>query len=77
MPHALEATRQVGSGVPKRMPFAAFMAAIAATTIALIFGLGAMLSRPECLVVVLGAAALAGGAVFTVSEMQRLGKRSR
>jgi hypothetical protein len=59
------------------MPFAAFMAAIAATTIALIFGLGAMLSRPECLVVVLGASALAGGAVFTVSEMQRLGKRSR
>ena len=46
-------------------------------TIALIFGLGAMLSWQECLVVVLGAAALAGGAVFTVWEMQRLGKRGR
>jgi hypothetical protein len=77
MPHALEATRQVGSGVPKRVPFAAFMAAIAAMTIALVFALGAMLSWQECLVVVLGAAALAGGAVFTVWEMQRLGKRGR
>ena len=77
MPHVLEATRQVREGVPMRVPFAAFMAAIAAATIALIFGLGAMLSWQACLVVVLGAAALAGGSVFTVSEMQRLGKRGQ
>jgi hypothetical protein len=51
------------------------MAIIAATT-AFIFGLVAMLSWQACLIVVLAAAALAGGALFTVLEIQRLGKES-
>lgn len=69
----LETTRQEGEGVVKRVPFAPFMAIAAATT-ALIFGLVAMLSWEECLMVVLGAAVLAGGVLFTALEMQRLGK---
>ena len=73
MPLALEARRRESEGVPKRVPFAPFMAIAAATT-AFIFGLVAMLSWQECLMVVLAAAALAGGALFTVLEMQRLGK---
>jgi len=75
MPLAQETTRRDSEGVPKRAPVAPFVAIIAATT-AFIFGLVAMLSWQECLIVVLAAAALAGGALFTVLEMQRLGKES-
>ncbi|HEX4595221.1 MAG TPA: hypothetical protein VH157_13145 [Bryobacteraceae bacterium] len=57
------------------MPFK-FMAIIAASTAALIFGLVAMLSWQGCLMVVLGAAALAGGVVFTVLEMRSLADRA-
>jgi hypothetical protein len=55
------------------MLYATFTA-IAAVTTAFIFGLIATLSWQACLVVALAAAALAGGTVFTVLEMQRLGK---
>ena len=77
MPNTLEATHQVGPRGLQGVPITALMAAIAATTIAFIFGLEAILSWQESLVVVLGAAALAGGAVFAVLEMQRLGRRDR
>ena len=73
MPLALETTRRESEGMPKRVPFAPFIAIAAATT-AFIFGLVAMLSWQECLMVVLAAAALAGGVLFTVLKMQRLGK---
>ena len=53
------------------MPYA--FIAIAAATTALIFGLIATLSWQACLMVFLAAAVLAGGAVFTVLEMQKLG----
>ena len=53
------------------MPYA--FIAIAAVTTALIFGLIAPLSWQACLMVSLAAAALAGGAVFTVLEMHKLG----
>jgi hypothetical protein len=56
------------------MSFAPFVAVIASTNAAFIFGLVAMLSWQECVAVVLVATALSGGTVFTVLEMQRLGK---
>jgi hypothetical protein len=77
MPNELRKTRQGGEGVPKRMPFAPFAAGIAAINAAFIFGLAAALSWQECAVVVLVATALAGGTVFTVLEMQRLGKEGQ
>jgi hypothetical protein len=77
MTHSLETTRLEGEVVPKWLPFAPFMAITAAANTALIFGLVAMLSWQECLTVVLAAAALAGGALFTVLEMQRLGKEGQ
>jgi len=75
MSQALETARRESEGVRKRVPFVPLMAIAAATT-AFIFGLVAMLSWQECLMVVLAAAALAGGALFTVMEMRRLGKES-
>jgi hypothetical protein len=72
----LERTRRDSVGAPKGAPFAPLMAIAAATT-AFIFGLVAMLSWQECLMVVLAATALAGGALFTVLEMQRLGKEGQ
>lgn len=79
MPNELRKTRhrQGGEGVPKQMPFAPFAAGIAAINAAFIFGLAAALSWQECAVVVLVATALAGGTVFTVLEMQRLGKEGQ
>ena len=61
--------------VPQRMPFA-FMAITAAITTAFIFGLVAMLSWQGCLMLMLVAAALTGGAVFTVQEMRTLGQEA-
>lgn len=58
--------------IPQRIPFA-FMAITAAITTALVFGLIAMLSWEGCLMLMLVAAALTGGAVFTFQEMQSLG----
>jgi len=75
MSQALETARRESEGVRKRVPFVPLMAIAAATT-AFIFGLVAMLSWQECLMVVLAAAALSGGALFTVMEMRRLGKES-
>jgi hypothetical protein len=57
------------------VPFVPFLAITAAANTAFIFGLAAMLTWQECLMVAVAAAAVAGGAVFTVLEMQRLGKR--
>jgi uncharacterized membrane protein YjjP (DUF1212 family) len=57
------------------MPFE-WIAVIAAAAAALVFGLLAMLSWQDCLMIVLAAAAIAGGAVFTVVEMRSLGKES-
>jgi hypothetical protein len=59
--------------VPQRIPLA-FMAITAAITTAFIFGLVAMLSWQGCLMLMLVAAALTGGAVFTFQEMQSLGR---
>ena len=58
--------------IPHRISFA-FMAITAAITTAFIFGLVAMLSWEGCLMLMLVAAALIGGAVFTFQEMQSLG----
>ena len=58
--------------VAQRIPFA-FMAITAAITTAFIFGLLARLSWEGCLMLMLVAAALTGGAVFTFQEMRRLG----
>ena len=54
------------------MPYA--FIAIAAATAASIFGLIAPLSWQACFIVALAAAAIAGGTVFTVLEMQRLAR---
>lgn len=77
MPHARETTGQGGEGVPKRRTFALFVSVIGASEVAFILGLVARLSWQGCGLVVLLATALAGGAVFTVVEMQRLGKEGR
>jgi hypothetical protein len=61
--------------VPQRMPLA-FMAITAAISTAFIFGLVAMLSWQSCLMLMLVAAALTGGAVFTIQEMRNLGHES-
>jgi hypothetical protein len=57
--------------VPQRIPFA-FMAITAAISTAFIFGLVAMLSWQGCLMLMLVAAALTGGGVFTIQEMRSL-----
>jgi hypothetical protein len=77
MTHELETTRHgFDRGTKRVLPFAPFLAAIAAKSFAFICGLVATLSWPQCLGVVLAAGSLAGGAVFTVLEMHRLGKES-
>jgi hypothetical protein len=76
MTYELETTRQGFDRGTKRVPFAPLLAVIAATSFAFIFGLVATLSWRQCLGVVLAAGSLAGGAVFTVLEMHRLGKES-
>ena len=58
------------------MPYAPLIAITAAASTAFIVGLLAMLSWQECLMVALAAAALTGGAIFTVMEMHRLGKQN-
>jgi hypothetical protein len=55
------------------MLYATFIVIAAVTTVC-IFGLIAMLSWEACLAGALSAAALTGGAVFTVQEMRRLSK---
>ena len=74
MAHGMETTRQGFERLPKWVPFAPLLAAVAATSVAFIFGLVAMLSWQESLMVVLAAGALTGGVAFTVLEMHRLGK---
>lgn len=59
----------------KRLPLAPFLAVIVAANTAFLFSLVAMLSWQKCVDVVLVVTALAGGAVFTVLELQRLGKK--
>jgi hypothetical protein len=54
-----------------------FLAIIAAANAALVFGLLANLSWQECLILMFAMAALGGGIVFTVLEMQSLGKESK
>ena len=76
MTHAIT-NRHRDDRVTKPVLFALFLAVIGATNVAFIFGLIATLSWPESLVVILAAGALAGGAVFTVLEMHRLGKEGR
>jgi hypothetical protein len=61
--------------VPQRIPFA-FMAITAAISTAFIFGLVATLSWQGCLMLMLVAAALTGGAVFTIQEMRGLGQEA-
>jgi hypothetical protein len=75
MTHGPDIAHHGGDKAAKGMPFAPWLAAVAATGIAFIFGLAATLSWQQCLLVVLGSGALAGGSVFTFLEMHRLGKR--
>jgi hypothetical protein len=56
------------------MQYTPFIAITSAASTAIIFGLVGTLSFPACVMVTLAAGALAGGTVFTVLEMQRLGK---
>ena len=58
-------------------PLALVTAIAAATNAAFILGLLTMLSWQESLMVIVTAGALAGGAVFTVLEMQRLGNEDQ
>ena len=77
MRYALEITNQREEGVPRRWTFAPFLAVVGATEVAFFFGLVTRLSWQACSLIVLVAAALAAGAVFTIVEMQRLGKAGR
>ena len=53
------------------------IAGIAAANTALILGLLAKLSWQECLMLIVAVAALGGGIVFTILEMQSLGKEGK
>ena len=53
------------------------IAIIAAANTGLVFGLLAKVSWQECLMLMFAAAAFGGGIVFTVLEMQSLGKESK
>jgi hypothetical protein len=55
------------------MPFEYLLPMVAAAAIALIFGLLLTVSWPVCLMLMGAAAALIGGAAFTVSQMHTLG----
>jgi hypothetical protein len=59
--------------VPHLTPLA-FMAITVVISAAFTLGLVAMLSWQACLMLMLVAAALAGGAIFTIQEMQSLGR---
>jgi lipoprotein signal peptidase len=58
----------------QRSLLGSFLAIIAAANTGLIFGLLAKVSWQECLMLMFAAAAVGGGVVFTVLEMQGLGK---
>jgi hypothetical protein len=77
MRYALKMTGQGDEDAPKRRTVAPFVAVIAATEVAFVFGLVTHLSWQGCVLAVLVATALAGGAVFTVLEMQRLWSEGR
>jgi hypothetical protein len=77
MRYALKRRGEGDEEVPKRRSFAPFVAVIAATEVAFIFGLVTNLSWQGCVLAVLITTALAGGAVFTVLEMQRLANERR
>jgi hypothetical protein len=74
MVHAIGTANKTRERGEKPMPLAPFVAIIAATDAAFLFGLITKLSWQVYVVVVLAAAALAAGAVFTVLEMRRLQK---
>jgi MFS superfamily sulfate permease-like transporter len=76
MPNTLEAAPQEAKGKRKLVPLAPFMGVVAATA-AFIFSLIAGLNWQERLVVVIAAAALAVGTVFTVLEILRLGRAAK
>ena len=73
MPH-LQGTTETAT---ERPLLGSFIAIIAAANTALVFGLLAKLSWPECLMLMLAVAALGGGIVFTVLEMQSLGREAK
>ena len=61
----------------QRMPLATFFAVLGVAEAAFLLGLVAMLSWQEWVLVILVTTALAGGTVFTVLEMRRLGNEGR
>jgi hypothetical protein len=67
-------TLRRGKRLPKHILFIASIAIIAGASVALMVSLAEMLKWQEGAGVMLGATALAGGAVFTILEMHRLGK---
>jgi hypothetical protein len=75
MPHVLESTRQRDFGRPG-LPAAVFcgMAMILAASCALLFGLVGPLNLVERIPLMFAAAALGGGALYTILAMHRLGK---
>ena len=58
----------------QRSLLGSFLAIIAAANTGLVFGLLAKVSWQECLILMFATAAFGGGIVFTVLEMQSLGK---
>jgi hypothetical protein len=73
VPH-LQGTTETATEQPL---LGSFIAIIAAANAALVFGLLAKLSWPECLMLMFAVAALGGGIVFTVLEMQSLGRGAK
>ncbi len=61
--------------VPTWVLFALALAAVTGASFVFIFGLSATLSWEQVLAAALAIAAIAGGTLFTVLEMQRLGRR--
>ncbi len=70
----LQGTTETATELPL---LGSFIAIIAAANTGLIFGLLAKLSWQSCLMLMLAVAALAAGIVFTVLEMNSLGKEGQ
>ena len=68
---------QENEGLVKRTPIALLVAAIAVVNAVVIFCAVAALSWQEWVVAVVVTAALAGGTVFTIVEIQRLERNAQ
>ena len=74
MPQTIETTEHHPQPLPKRVLWAPIMAVIAIINSAFMLGLATTLTWRECAAVALVAVVLAGGAIFTYREMQRLAR---